>query len=350
MNCETVNLKKGSKGSLVVELQTKLKKDKLYTAAIDGEFGTKTENAVKALQKRNGNSQDGLFGPKTCNKAGYGTPIANSTPSSVALEEIYCDKVNIKSGTKNGQVATLQAKLINKGYKNVKQSGISDNNTILAIKELQRKQGNSMDGHFGPKTCNKTGWFKASNPSTTTPSTGSSNSSTTTTTLPKSKILPIYVFDQQDAISCGPTSSCMAFSYYDVVNKSNFLTSKKKIMQLAGTGNNGTDPNELVKAITKFNSNFEMKQFAYDGMPIIKKYIGNNNPCVLHINTTPALSYNGVYGHYIICTGYNENDNTIRIADPSRTNFGARFVPINWITQAIRSRNAPLPVKPLIKK
>lgn len=361
MKCETINLKKGSTGSLVVELQTKLKKDGYYKAAVDGIFGVKTENAVKALQKKNGNTADGWFGPKTCTKAGYNTPIANSTPASQALGEIYCNTVNIKSGSTGSQVSLLQSKLINTGYSYVKINAICDTNTVKAIKALQKKQGNSEDGVFGPKTCKKTGWFKDSKititststttaPSTTTTTTPSTSTSTTSTQLPTTKTLPVYVFNQGDAISCGPTSSCIAFSYYDIVTPSNFSASKKKIMNLAGTGNSGTNPDSLVTAISKFNSNYRMEQHAYDGMPILKKFIGNNNPCLAHINTTPALGYQGVYGHYIAVTGYNTTNNTVRIVDPSRTSYGARFIALNVLTQAIKSRGHATPIKPLIKK
>lgn len=68
LNCEKVNLKKGSKGDEVKELQTILKQKGYYTRQVDGDFGTYTETAVKQLQKAQGNTQDGWFGPKTCKK------------------------------------------------------------------------------------------------------------------------------------------------------------------------------------------------------------------------------------------------------------------------------------------
>mgnify|MGYP001952708915 CR=1 FL=1 len=58
-------LKKGSRGAAVSELQTKLKSKGFYSGAIDGIFGTGTENAVKAFQKANGLTADGVVGPKT---------------------------------------------------------------------------------------------------------------------------------------------------------------------------------------------------------------------------------------------------------------------------------------------
>lgn len=52
-------LKKGSKGKLVEELQSAL------GIVIDGDFGPKTESAVKEYQKANGLDPDGIVGPKT---------------------------------------------------------------------------------------------------------------------------------------------------------------------------------------------------------------------------------------------------------------------------------------------
>ena len=52
-------LKKGSKGESVRTLQEFLK------ITVDGDFGPKTESAVKAYQKKNGLIIDGVVGPKT---------------------------------------------------------------------------------------------------------------------------------------------------------------------------------------------------------------------------------------------------------------------------------------------
>lgn len=57
-------IRKGTRGDLVVQLQTLLAKDG-STLAIDGIFGPGTLNAVKAFQKRHGLVVDGIVGPKT---------------------------------------------------------------------------------------------------------------------------------------------------------------------------------------------------------------------------------------------------------------------------------------------
>ena len=68
LNCKTINLKKGSKGAEVKELQTILQNKGYYDGKIDGDYGDITVQAVKLLQRKQGNDPDGNFGPKTCSK------------------------------------------------------------------------------------------------------------------------------------------------------------------------------------------------------------------------------------------------------------------------------------------
>ncbi|AFZ03372.1 peptidoglycan-binding domain-containing protein [Calothrix sp. PCC 6303] len=63
-------LKKDSKGEIVKQAQERLAIGNFYTGKIDGEFGSKLETAVKALQKRNGLPEDGVIGDRTWNEIG----------------------------------------------------------------------------------------------------------------------------------------------------------------------------------------------------------------------------------------------------------------------------------------
>ena len=56
------NLKKGSKGQQVKNLQKYLNWFGAYGLEVDGDFGTKTQKAVKDFQKRTGLAVDGIFG------------------------------------------------------------------------------------------------------------------------------------------------------------------------------------------------------------------------------------------------------------------------------------------------
>jgi flagellum-specific peptidoglycan hydrolase FlgJ len=57
-------LRKGDRGESVKQLQSKLR-DRGYTVAVDGIFGDKTHEAVKAYQADHGMTVDGVVGKKT---------------------------------------------------------------------------------------------------------------------------------------------------------------------------------------------------------------------------------------------------------------------------------------------
>lgn len=57
--------KKGASGGMVTEIQTRLKNWGYYFGAVDGVFGSKTEEAVKYFQRSNGLSADGQVGDLT---------------------------------------------------------------------------------------------------------------------------------------------------------------------------------------------------------------------------------------------------------------------------------------------
>jgi peptidoglycan hydrolase-like protein with peptidoglycan-binding domain len=59
-------LRKGASGSLVGKVQQALKDGDFYKSAVDGDFGAKTDAAVKAFQAaRSGLVADGVIGEKT---------------------------------------------------------------------------------------------------------------------------------------------------------------------------------------------------------------------------------------------------------------------------------------------
>ena len=70
--------KYGSRGDEVTQIQTKLKRWGYYNGAIDGIYGTKTQDAVKYFQRKNGLTVDGIAGTKTLQAMG----IFNSSNSS----------------------------------------------------------------------------------------------------------------------------------------------------------------------------------------------------------------------------------------------------------------------------
>ena len=65
--------KYGSNSEEVKQIQTKLKRWGYYSGEIDGVFGSKTLNAVKWFQSKNGLTVDGIAGPKTLEAMGIYT-------------------------------------------------------------------------------------------------------------------------------------------------------------------------------------------------------------------------------------------------------------------------------------
>lgn len=75
-------VKQGSSGTIVKTIQTKLKRWGYYTGAVDGIFGSKTKEAVKYFQRRNGLIVDGIVGKATANAMGIKLPSGTTTTTT----------------------------------------------------------------------------------------------------------------------------------------------------------------------------------------------------------------------------------------------------------------------------
>ena len=69
--------KYGSRGEEVKKIQTKLKNWGYYSGEVDGIYGSKTFEAVKKFQRKNGLTVDGIAGTNTLNALGI--PSSNSS-------------------------------------------------------------------------------------------------------------------------------------------------------------------------------------------------------------------------------------------------------------------------------
>ena len=67
---EAVTYKKGSSGAVVSQIQTKLKNWGYYAGDVDGVYGSATERAVRAFQRKNGLTADGKAGAQTLEALG----------------------------------------------------------------------------------------------------------------------------------------------------------------------------------------------------------------------------------------------------------------------------------------
>ncbi|MBQ6757185.1 MAG: spore cortex-lytic enzyme [Oscillospiraceae bacterium] len=78
--------RRGSSGEAVSTIQTKLKNWGYYSGAVDGIYGSATENAVKFFQRKNGLTADGVAGNATLAAMGISSGASSSSrDSDVAL-------------------------------------------------------------------------------------------------------------------------------------------------------------------------------------------------------------------------------------------------------------------------
>ena len=78
---QTLVLKQGSQGDEVKTMQKKLKNWGYYSGAVDGIFGSKTKEAVKYFQRKNGLTVDGIVGTNTLKALGMSGSSSSSGSS-----------------------------------------------------------------------------------------------------------------------------------------------------------------------------------------------------------------------------------------------------------------------------
>ena len=84
---DAASYKRGSTGSVVSEIQQKLKAWGYYSAEVDGIYGSRTEAAVLLFQQKNGLTADGKAGTETLAALGISSAglIEQNTSGDVAL-------------------------------------------------------------------------------------------------------------------------------------------------------------------------------------------------------------------------------------------------------------------------
>lgn len=75
----------GSQGQEVRNIQTRLKNWGYYNGSVDGVYGSRTAEAVKSFQRKNGLTPDGIAGPATLSKIGLPTGSSNNHSRDVTL-------------------------------------------------------------------------------------------------------------------------------------------------------------------------------------------------------------------------------------------------------------------------
>ena len=100
------SLKLGATGDQVKKLQTWLKENDFYAGDIDGNFGTDTENAVKAFQQAVGLREDGQVGEYTLLAMQqwdeYKAALTNSASAASSDDKVYSSETS-KSSYQNAK-------------------------------------------------------------------------------------------------------------------------------------------------------------------------------------------------------------------------------------------------------
>ena len=138
-------LEKGSTGSAVKDLQTKLKKLGYYDAYVDGDYGDTTVAAVKAFQKKYNLTADGIAGKETLKKLDSVYENANNDK----------DDDSLRMGDSGSAVKDLQTKLKKLGYYDGTVDSTFGSGTYAAVKAFQKKYNLTADGVAGSETLKK---------------------------------------------------------------------------------------------------------------------------------------------------------------------------------------------------
>ena len=138
-------LEKGSTGSDVKDLQTKLKKLGYYDAYVDGDYGDTTVAAVKAFQKKYNLTADGIAGKETLKKLDSVYKNADSDK----------DDDSLRMGDSGSAVKDLQTKLKKLGYYDGTVDSTFGSGTYAAVKAFQKKYNLTADGVAGSETLKK---------------------------------------------------------------------------------------------------------------------------------------------------------------------------------------------------
>ncbi|MFQ9873046.1 MAG: spore cortex-lytic enzyme [Oscillospiraceae bacterium] len=79
--------KMGSRGDEVIQIQKKLKEYGVYSGNIDGIYGTQTEKGVRAVQRYNGLTVDGIAGPQTLRVMGISSGSSSSSGGGTSASQ-----------------------------------------------------------------------------------------------------------------------------------------------------------------------------------------------------------------------------------------------------------------------
>jgi peptidoglycan hydrolase-like protein with peptidoglycan-binding domain len=132
-------LRRESTGEAVRELQQALRDLGYDPGGVDGQFGARTESAVKDFQHDRGIAADGVVGPITWRN----------------IDEADLSEPTLRKGSRGLPVRRVQSRLTAAGYDAGGVDGVFGSRTESGVKGLQRDTGLAADGIVGPLTWQK---------------------------------------------------------------------------------------------------------------------------------------------------------------------------------------------------
>ena len=168
----------GDEADEIENIQTALKKLKLYSGGITGHYGEKTQAAVKLFQKRFGLKEDGIAGEDTIAMLYEETGISYSE-SSDSCSSSSGSSDTLRHGSRSDAVRQMQEDLTTLGYYSGSISGHYGTLTEAAVMKFQRANGLSADGIAGAKTLAKIATALGNSSSGSSSSSSSSSSGVT---------------------------------------------------------------------------------------------------------------------------------------------------------------------------
>ena len=151
-------MRKDDTGTDVAQLQEALIQLGYLSGKADGNYGTKTVEAVRAFQKANGLTADGAAGEQTQRVLYGGNAKAANVKTTAAPQQAATATAapatsgTLKVGSTGTDVQTLQQKLIELGYLKGSADGVFGNKTAAAVKAYQKASKLTADGVAGSQT------------------------------------------------------------------------------------------------------------------------------------------------------------------------------------------------------
>lgn len=153
---EYLLLKQGTSGVEVRKLQGRLAELGYYAGGVDGIYGETTASAVKAFQRANGLTADGIAGKGTQSKLKSGSAIpagsADGSGQESGTPPQTSELTTLRRGDQSAQVMVMQQYLMELGYLSTQPDGQFGAGTERAVKLFQEANGLTADGVAGKGT------------------------------------------------------------------------------------------------------------------------------------------------------------------------------------------------------